>query len=100
MPAYTEWISQPAISSASSTARWIDCTVDSMLTTTPFFSPREGCDADADALRSRRRRSISPTMRDHLGGADVEAHDQISVGTLKHDLCNLKPRCRRCVWRR
>ena len=44
MPAYTEWISQPAMSSASSTARWIDCTVDSMLTTTPFLSPREGCE--------------------------------------------------------
>src|SRR5579864_2113886 len=42
MPAYTEWISQPAMSSASSTARWIDCTVDSILTTTPFLSPREG----------------------------------------------------------
>src|SRR6516164_1338741 len=42
IPANTEWISQPAMSSASSTARWIDCTVDSMLTTTPFFSPREG----------------------------------------------------------
>src|SRR5258708_890061 len=44
MPANTEWISHPAMSSASSTARWIDCTVDSMLTTTPFFSPREGCE--------------------------------------------------------
>ena len=44
MPAYTEWISQPAISSASSTARWIDCTVDSMLTTTPFLRPRDGCE--------------------------------------------------------
>src|SRR5580698_484493 len=44
MPANTEWISHPAMSSASSTARWIDCTVDSMLTTTPFFRPREGCD--------------------------------------------------------
>src|SRR5438105_3234962 len=44
MPANTEWISQPAMSSASSTARWMDCTVDSMLTTTPFFSPREGCE--------------------------------------------------------
>ncbi len=32
------------MSSASSTARWIDCTVDSMLTTTPFFRPREGCE--------------------------------------------------------
>src|SRR3984885_5946365 len=44
MPANTEWISHPAMSSASSTARWIDCTVDSMFTTTPFFSPREGCE--------------------------------------------------------
>src|SRR5579863_352368 len=44
MSANTEWISQPAISSASSTARWIDCTVDSILTTTPFFRPREGCE--------------------------------------------------------
>src|SRR6266404_379792 len=44
MPANTEWISHPAISSASSTARWMDCTVDSMLTTTPFFRPREGCE--------------------------------------------------------
>src|SRR5882672_247515 len=32
------------MSSASSTARWIDCTVDSMLTTTPFLRPREGCE--------------------------------------------------------
>src|SRR5512140_2741516 len=44
MPAKTEWISQPAISSASSTARWIDCTVESMFTTTPFLRPREGCE--------------------------------------------------------
>ena len=44
MPAKTEWIWQPAISSASSIARWIDCTVESMLTTTPRFRPREGCE--------------------------------------------------------
>src|SRR5262249_2819102 len=44
MPANTEWISQPAISSASSTARCMDWTVDSMLTTTPFLRPREGCE--------------------------------------------------------
>src|ERR1700733_14428869 len=44
IPAYTEWIWQPAISSASSTARWMDCTVDSILTTPPFFRPREGCE--------------------------------------------------------
>ncbi len=42
MPANTEWIWHPAMSSASSTARWMDCTVDSMLTTTPRLSPREG----------------------------------------------------------
>src|SRR6184192_3284372 len=54
MPANTEWISQPAMSSASSTARWIDCTVDSMLTTTPFFRPREGCEP-------RPKSSIDPS---------------------------------------
>src|SRR5450755_4819352 len=32
------------MSSASSTARWMDWTVDSMLTTTPFFKPRDGCE--------------------------------------------------------
>src|ERR1039457_2647871 len=32
------------MSSASSTARWMDCTVDSILTTTPFFKPRDGCE--------------------------------------------------------
>ncbi len=41
MEAYTERISQPAISSASSTARWIDCTVDSISTTTPRLRPRD-----------------------------------------------------------
>ena len=44
MPANTEWIWQPPSAPASSTARWIDCTVDSMFTTTPFFRPREGCE--------------------------------------------------------
>src|SRR5690348_15183038 len=42
--AYTERMSQPAISSASSIARWIECTVDSMSTTAPFFMPREMCE--------------------------------------------------------
>lgn len=37
-----QWIRQPAICWASSMARWIDCTVDSMFTTTPFFRPRDG----------------------------------------------------------
>ncbi len=42
IPAYTELISAPAISSASSTALRIDATVASMLITTPLRSPREG----------------------------------------------------------
>src|SRR5688572_4822420 len=42
--AYTERISQPAISSASSIARWIDWTVDSISTTTPRLRPRDSCE--------------------------------------------------------
>src|SRR5580698_7264561 len=60
MPANTEWISQPAISSASSTARWMDCTVDSMFTTTPFLRPREGCDPRPNTSMEPSR-PISPT---------------------------------------
>ena len=41
MPTKAEAILQSAISSASSSARWIAPTVASMLTTTPFFSPRD-----------------------------------------------------------
>ena len=41
-PAITEAISTPAISSASPTARLMDSTVESILTTTPFRRPREG----------------------------------------------------------
>src|SRR5689334_11958914 len=44
MLAYTERISQPAMSSASSIARLIDSTVDSMSTTTPRFMPRDSCE--------------------------------------------------------
>src|SRR5215470_5258553 len=43
MPVYTSVIEQSAINSASSSTRWIDAMVASMLTTTPFFKPREGC---------------------------------------------------------
>src|SRR6185436_14702993 len=44
IPVSTLLISQPAMSSASSIARCIDCTVDSMSTTTPRLSPRDGFD--------------------------------------------------------
>ncbi len=43
IPANTVCIFTPAINSASSTALWIDSIVASILTTTPFFIPREGC---------------------------------------------------------
>src|SRR5690606_29114715 len=61
MPANPELISQPAISSASSTARWMDCTVDSMFTTTPFFSPREGCEP-MPMISMEPSECASPTM--------------------------------------
>ena len=64
------------MSSASSTARWIDCTVDSMLTTTPFFRPREGW-LPMPMISSAPSALISPTMRDDLAGADVEADHRL-----------------------
>src|SRR5690606_2649955 len=51
----------PAINSASSIARWIDCTVDSMLTTTPFFMPRDGCDP-MPTISSSPSSVIAPTI--------------------------------------
>ena len=66
-------------------ARWIDCTVDSMLTTTPFLRPREGCDADADHL-DRVVGTHLAHQRGDLRRADVEADDQILVGALSHHL--------------
>ena len=77
------WISQPAISSASSTARWIDCTVDSMFTTTPFFRPRDGW-LPMPMISSAPSGLISPTMATTLRGADVEPDDQVPVRTLGH----------------
>ena len=43
MPVVTRAIRQSAISSASSSTRWIDAIVASIFTTTPFFNPRDGC---------------------------------------------------------
>ena len=42
IPVYTDEISQPAMSSASSTAFLMDSTVASMLTTTPLRRPTDG----------------------------------------------------------
>src|SRR5690606_7847631 len=41
-------------------ARWMDCTVDSMFTTTPFFSPRDGCEP-IPTISSRPSSRTSPT---------------------------------------
>src|SRR5690349_7156092 len=49
---------QPAISSASSIARRIDCVVASMLTTTPLLIPREGC--EPRPMISRRPSAVVP----------------------------------------
>src|SRR5438105_1734657 len=43
---------QSAISSASSSTRWIEAMVASMLTTTPFLRPREACVPRPITLRS------------------------------------------------
>src|SRR6202167_2502623 len=106
IPAYTEWISHPAMSSASSTARWIDCTVDSMFTTTPFFSPREGCEPRPSSsiepsaptpptsattlevpmssptirLRSLRLSIVAAVVRAVMGGAAAAPADGETVG--------------------
>src|SRR5690606_16511641 len=101
MPVYTLLISQPAISSASSTARWIDCTVDSMFTTTPRFSPRDGDEPKPitsilpsdessptiattfDVPTSRPTRSLLssrlPTARDLLGGVGRLVHGELAA---------------------
>ena len=61
MPANTECISQPAINSASSIALCMECTVDSILTTTPFFSPRERLEP-IPIISISSSGEISPTM--------------------------------------
>src|SRR5882724_5542372 len=43
IPVKTRSILQSAMSSASSSVRWIALTVDSMFTTTPFFRPLDSC---------------------------------------------------------
>src|SRR5690606_26435383 len=103
MPVYTLLISQPAISSASSTARWIDCTVDSMFTTTPRFKPRDGDEPKPmtsifpsgdssptiattfDVPTSRPTRSLRSsrlaTARALLAGVRGLAHRELAAGT-------------------
>ena len=88
MPAYTEWISQPAISSASSTARWIDCTVDSMFTTTPFFNPREGW-LPMPMISRAPSDLISPTMATTLLVPMSRPTNRFRSERLSMNLCNL-----------
>ena len=81
--AYTERISQPAISSASSTARWIDCTVDSMSTTTPRLSPRDSCEPMPITSIGLPGRVLAD-QRDDFRRADVEPDDQCLVTLAIH----------------
>jgi len=63
-----------------------------MLTTTPFFKPREGWEPKPSSL-DRASAPISPDHRHDLGGADVQAHDEISFRrALKHCVAH-SPRC-------
>src|SRR5690349_22177652 len=109
---------QPAISSASSIARRIDCVVASMLTTTPLFMPRDGC--EPRPTTSTRPSAVvpptiattlwvpmsSPTMRsravfliipDRRGGAEtsgavadcVPPADRKSIDVVKIDIRHL-----------
>ena len=82
MPVYTSVIRQSAISSASSSTRWIDAIVASMLTTTPFFSPRDGC-VPRPMMLSRSSGVDLGDDRDDLRRADVEADDQV-LAVLHH----------------
>src|SRR2546427_3914681 len=61
MAVYTSVIAQSAISSASSSTRCSDAIVASMLTTTPFLSPRDGC-APRPMMLSRFSGVTSATM--------------------------------------
>ena len=59
MPTYTWEISQPDMPSASAMAWRMAATVESMLTMTPFFRPREGW--VPRPMMSRPSSVISPT---------------------------------------
>ena len=62
MPVYTSRILQSAISSASSSARWMALTVASMLTTTPRRRPRDGL-VPMPMISSSPSSLISATMQ-------------------------------------
>src|SRR5690606_181026 len=89
-----------AISSASSMARWIDCTVDSMLTTTPFFMPREGCDP-MPTISSSPSSVTAPTIattlevpmsRPTIMRPSCPAITRFPHPTLSQSCCHLPPR--------
>jgi hypothetical protein len=77
MPVSTSLIFASAISSASSSERWMAFTVDSMLTTTPSSGPaRGGC--PCRACFSVSSGVISAHQRHDLGGADVEGDQELA----------------------
>ena len=82
MPVVTALIRQSAISSASSSTRWIDAIVASMLTTTPRLSPRDGCVPSPITLSPPSAADLGDD-RDDLRRADVEPDDEV-LAVLDH----------------
>ena len=76
MPVVTSAMRQSAISSASSSTRWIDAIVASMLTTTPRFRPRDGCVPEPDDVEAAVGADLGHD-RDDLRRADVEPDDEV-----------------------
>src|SRR5438552_1647845 len=88
MAVYTSVIAQSAISSASSSTRCIDAIVASMLTTTPFLSPRDGC-APRPMMLSRFSAVTSATMATIL---DVPMSRPTIRFLLSFTICAFLPR--------
>ena len=74
-PVYTPCTSRPDMSSADSTAFWMDFTVDSMLITTPRRRPRDGVVPDTDDLQLSRLVELADDGAD-LRRADVQPDNE------------------------
>src|SRR6266498_2504765 len=95
MAVYTSVIAQSAISSASSRTRCIDAIVASMLTTTPFLSPRDGC-APRPMMLSRLSDVTSATLATIF---DVPMSRPTIRFLLSFTMCALLPRFARRPFR-
>jgi hypothetical protein len=85
MPVYTSRTLQPAIISTSAMAREIEFTVASMLITMPRLRPVDSCEPMPEHAQPPLGIQFADDG-DDLGGADVEADDQVAFGFLAHEL--------------